>query len=111
MLAALQTTASGDRRDIAGGNVRPLATYRLANGTLCRDFVVALAAGSVEGLACRGKEWRIVAAVGASGGEGYVPASGENLIDGYLQSLDAGEPVSAADEARLLSARSAPAIP
>jgi hypothetical protein len=111
VLAALQITASGDRRDIAGGNVRPLATYRLANGTLCRDFVVALAAGSVEGLACRGKEWRIVAAVGASGGEGYVPASGENLIDGYLRSLDAGEPVSAADEARLLSARAAPAIP
>ncbi|MDF2618439.1 MAG: hypothetical protein K0S00_1098 [Xanthobacteraceae bacterium] len=106
VLAALQTTASGDRADIAGGNVRPLATYRLANGTLCRDFVVALAAASVEGLACRGKEWRIVAAVGASGGEGYVPASGENLIDGYLKSLDAGEPVSAADEARLLSDRS-----
>lgn len=35
--------------------------------------------------------------------DGYTPASGENLIDSYLQQINAGEPLPE-DEGRLFSA-------
>jgi hypothetical protein len=102
--AVLHKLPSGDRQRIAGGVLNPLATYQLADGTLCRDYELADGQTRAEALACRHKNgWRTVAAVAAPVIDGYTPASRESLIDSYLQQIKAGEPLSPEDEGRLFS--------
>jgi hypothetical protein len=102
--AVLQMAASGESRSISGGTLDLIATYRLASGTLCRDYVLALGRARAEAVACRldGK-WRTMAAITKPPNDGYTPASGEGVLDGYLQEIKAGEPLSPEDEGRLLS--------
>jgi hypothetical protein len=105
IIAALNSTASGRHESIDGGTVRPLATYRLSSGKICRDFVVSAANSTVEAVACREDDtWRPLAAVESLESNDYVPASGENLIDQYLDRLKPGEPLSTAAEEKALTA-------
>ena len=102
--AALTSAASGTTQSIPGGNMRPIGTYRLPGGTICRDFVVTFDQESVEGVACQqGRVWRTMAAVSSGVVGEYVPSTGENLVDGYLSAVRAGEPISPDEEAKVLN--------
>ncbi len=102
--AVLHKAASGERRSVAGGVLDPVATYRLEDGTLCRDYVLVAGQTKAEALACRHEgAWRTMAAITKPSFDGYVPASGETVIDAYLQEIKAGEPLSSEDEGRLLA--------
>jgi hypothetical protein len=102
--AALHKVASGERRSVAGGVLDPVATYRLEDGTLCRDYVLVAGQTKAEALACRHEgAWRTMAAITKPSSDAYVPASGETVIDAYLQEIKAGEPLSSEDEGRLLA--------
>ena len=56
-------------------------------------------------VACRsGDEWRVSFAVVAPGDAGgYAPASSAEALDAYLSAIEAGEPLSAEDEAEALA--------
>ena len=102
--AALHKLASGERRPIAGGVLDPVATYRLEDGTLCRDYVLVADQTRAEALACRYEgTWRTMAAIAKPSSNAYVPASGETVIDSYLQQIKAGDPLTPEDEERQLA--------
>lgn len=102
--AALHMAASGEQRSVAGGVMNLVATYRLEGGTLCRNYVLVASETTAEALACRHEgKWRTRAAITVPSPDGYVPASGETVIDSYLQEIRAGEPLSSEEEGRLLA--------
>lgn len=104
--ALLQNAVSGERHALRGATFNPLATYRLENGTLCRDYLLDAGPTAAEAIACRFKDgWHTVAAISKPATDGYTPASGEGVIDSYLQEIKAGDPLSEADERRLLSGK------
>lgn len=85
------------------GEFRSIASYRLADGRICREFDVAGDAG-MTGLACRGASgWRLeVAAATASPQAGYAPVAGPSAaIDGVMDQLGANA-LTSAEEADLI---------
>lgn len=106
VFGALTSTPSGERHDIGGGVVRPIATYRLKDGGICRDYVLTAMGTRAEGLACsHDGNWRAVVALGAPDENSYAPAGGEDLIDSFLQNANAGDPLSEDEEKSALSHR------
>ncbi len=103
---ALDTLPSGERLAIAGGEVAAIASFRDADGQLCREFEVDRTGGdTVVSVACRtpaGWEPRLaIVAPGAEDG-GYAPASSLETLDAYLGAIGAGPPLSPEDEASAL---------
>jgi anti-sigma factor RsiW len=105
--AALETTASGERRSAGGLSVRPLASHRVAGG-VCRDFLLEPAAGAttapVLGVACRdGAGWVLRASVTLQGGDALRTASADHpVIAAVLEGLGAAPPLDPDSEAALL---------
>lgn len=104
---ALATVAAGEERQLSGSDqrFRAIATFRDNAWALCREFELDSADRStVVSVACRtGTEWRVTFAVVAPGGSGgYAPASSTETLDAYLAAIDAGAPLEAAEEARVL---------
>ncbi|PTQ74602.1 anti-sigma factor family protein [Celeribacter persicus] len=104
--ATLNDLPSGAERHVAGGVVRAIASFRDADGTLCREFEFDGSARAHIAVACHSDDtwvlrFAVIADV-ASGG--YAPASSHDALDAYLVSIDAGPPLSAESEADSLSA-------
>ncbi len=109
---ALFTVPSGTAGDLPGGaRLAPVTSFRLPDGTLCREVEIAGPAAAATAVACRaGDGWRVHLALsggsGAAGEEGaFRPASGLGAIDAYLAEAGAGPPLSPEEEASALAAR------
>lgn len=111
LAAALETAPSG----VAQGGVRPLASFPVAGGGVCREFETAAsgAAPAAFGLACREPGgWRVLAAVAATigdaapAGDGFAPASGAavDAIGPLLDALGADAALDAATERAAIEA-------
>jgi anti-sigma factor RsiW len=105
---ALATVESGKEIRLAGisDRFRVIATFRNSAQDVCREFEVDSADRStVVSVACRsGDEWRVSFAVVALGdAQGYAPASSTEALDAYLAAIEAGESLSAEDEATALA--------
>jgi hypothetical protein len=105
--AALETTASGERRSAGGLSVQPLASHRVGGG-VCRDFLLEPAAGGatgpVLGVACRdGAGWVLRASVTLQGGDALRTASADHpVIAAVLEGLGAAPPLDPDSEAALI---------
>jgi anti-sigma factor RsiW len=104
---ALATAPSGEEIALApGGRFRAIATFRDDAQNICREFEVDAADSStVVSVACHADgAWRVdfVVAAPADAG-GYAPASSTEALDAYLGTIEAGEPLSAEDEAQALA--------
>lgn len=99
---ALTELASGDRRSLASGEVAIIASFRDADGRVCREFEYDAATGnSIVSVVCHGVDgWhpRLVIATGPQDSSGYAPASSLDTLDAYLSAIGAGAPLSAAEE-------------
>jgi hypothetical protein len=99
----LSESASGQDRDLSFGRIRVVSTFRVANGSLCREFNLHTSSGSSDAVACHANGWMITFAVAsASPKDAYVPSDGADLMASYLQSSGAGEPLLNAAEMQAL---------
>jgi hypothetical protein len=105
---ALATVASGQRLKLPSGNVfSAIASFRTADGALCREFEYDQPTGSAYvGVACdQSGTWDLRFAVaGFAGDGGYAPASSLDTLDAYLEATGAGQPMTTEDEAAALAA-------
>jgi anti-sigma factor RsiW len=104
---ALGSVAAGEEVTLAAGDrFRAIATFRDDADNVCREFELDSAGRStVVAVACNtAGEWRISFAVSAPGDAGgYAPASSTEALDAYLSAIEAGEPLSAEEEAAALA--------
>jgi anti-sigma factor RsiW len=101
---ALSTAASGQDVELPTGRLRVISSYRLANGSLCREFKLQGAAGAANAIACRRGEWNVdFAAAKPAGSADYIPSDGADPVSAYLQSVNAGDPLVGAAEAQALT--------
>ncbi|MFC4173747.1 anti-sigma factor family protein [Microvirga sp. GCM10011540] len=107
---ALSRTPSGQEAEVAAGRVRIISTYRLADGSVCREFRLHSTLGTADALACRGAGWTVNFALAGPGTDsGYQPSGATDLIDAHLQNLGAGEPLL--DSAEVQALEGAPRPP
>ncbi|WP_332695033.1 anti-sigma factor family protein [Bosea sp. (in: a-proteobacteria)] len=105
--AALDTVASGGAVALPGGALRIIASHKLADGRLCREYAVSGAGQGTSGwngVDCRdGQGWRteFVAATQPEA-PGYKPASGGALAEAFLLERGAEGPLDPAAEQGLL---------
>ena len=118
---ALGTLPSGGEAALGLGQLRVVATYRTAGGSLCREFKVAGRSGDAEAVACRANDarpvdsWTLAFAqtdpfpqaggapkAPAEKAPSYAPADGNSLVDTYLQGVGAGDPLDASAEQKAL---------
>ncbi|TCO73322.1 hypothetical protein [Rhodovulum euryhalinum] len=104
---ALSGLPSGARAAVADGEVAIIASFRNADGELCREFELdAAERATVVSVACReaaGWQTRFAVVAGAVD-TGYAPASSLETLDSYLAAIGAGAPLAPLDEAAALSA-------
>lgn len=105
---ALSGTAAGERIGLASGSAfAAIATFRNADGELCREFEYDQPAGSTYvAVACdQSGTWDLRMAVASPPDDGgYAPASSLDTLEAYLNATGAGQPLSADDEAAALAA-------
>lgn len=106
--ALLATQPSGPAAEVSVGGqsarLSVLGSYEVVDG-LCRMFRLDYAEDAVRGIACdHGSGFGVEMAVADTAGSGFSPASerATSMADAYLDSIEAGAPLDAADEARLL---------
>lgn len=102
--AALSQTAGGGEATLPGGKLRVVASYKLGDGRLCREYTLARAAEpGWDAVACRnGGNWRTeFLAAKAPPAPGYAPASGDAGAEAFLNGRGA-ETLSPEEESRLL---------
>jgi anti-sigma factor RsiW len=108
LLEAIRSVPSGEERRLdGGGRFRAIATYRDADGTLCREFEVdGRDTATVVAVACHGGgAWDVPFTVAAGQADGgYAPASSLEALDAYLAAVGAGPPLEPAAEREALSA-------
>jgi hypothetical protein len=101
---ALSTVASGQDVELPTGRLRVISSYRLANGSLCREFKFQASSGAADAIACRRGEWTVdFAAAKPVGSADYTPSDGADPVSAYLQSVNAGDPLVDAAEAQALA--------
>lgn len=104
-LAALNRLPSGESQVLDdGGALTMIASFKAAQGALCREFETARDTRIRIVLACREDgEWHErFATTTERVQEGYQPASGENSIDAALERIGAGAPLTPEQEAAAL---------
>ena len=100
----LSRLESGRDVELPLGRFRVISTYRLANGTLCREFELNSPSRATDAVACRENEWNVTFAVSnPAKGPDYTPSSGGDLMDSFLQNLGAGKPLEEKAEAKALA--------
>lgn len=84
-----------------------VSSFRDGAGALCREYEERAEGQARVSIACRpdGGDWQLRLAVAAGSTEGYEPASSLDVIDAWVVSEGAGEPLSPEDEAAALSGR------
>jgi hypothetical protein len=100
----LNRSASGKDVELPFGRLRVISTYRLANGSLCREFRLQSSTETAEAVACRNGEWNatFVLASAVNNAE-YTPSGGGDPMVAYLQSIGAGQPLVDEAETRALA--------
>jgi hypothetical protein len=103
LTGVLDALPSGEERTLPDGRrVELVATFRAADGVLCREFNLHAAGGLTRAVACRGEQWQATFAVAASAAAGYTPAAGPAAaLDAYVESVG-GTPLGPAEEAEAL---------
>lgn len=102
--SVLSGSRSGQEQDLPFGRMRVISTFRMANGSLCREFKLQAPSGTSDAVACRNGGWTLTFAVASAPTNGaYVPSGGEGLVENYLQATGAGEPLLDAAEIKALS--------
>ncbi|MBB3017387.1 hypothetical protein FHR70_000427 [Microvirga lupini] len=104
VLQELSRLESGRDAELPFGRLRVISTYRLPDNSLCREFRLQSTSTSTDAVACRTDGWRVTFALSdpAKGAE-YVPSSGGDLLESYLDNLGAGNPLEGEAEAKALS--------
>lgn len=113
LFAVLEARASAALVKLSATDVvRPVLTFKDAQGRVCRTFEVAARSAMAIGVACRGAQaWRLElllpAADRPSDGEPYVEATGYDTtaMDAVMARLGAGAPLSASEEQAALETR------
>jgi anti-sigma factor RsiW len=101
---ALGRLPGGTRVPLSEGQLAIAASYRLADGTLCRAFSVEQPEAGIEALACRERHrWTVMLASRAQADGGYAPASSAGPVESFLEQLGAGAALDPADEAKALA--------
>lgn len=105
---ALEQSPSAEEHTVRGGSVRPVATFRIAGGALCREFVAIINSNAARAVACRGdRQWtvKIAAEDDSAAGGGYQPASGPaGAISAYVDEAIAGDALGVDEESALIKA-------
>lgn len=102
---ALDKTPSAEAFSTKRATVRPVATFRIADGGLCREFL-ASGASNVRAVACRNdRQWTVkIAAEETAPGGDYRPASGPaSAINAFVDSAIVGDPLGAENERALIA--------
>jgi hypothetical protein len=100
----LSRLETGREVEMGIGRFRVVSTYRLADGSLCREFRLRSASSTANAVACRADEWTVTFALTEpAGGAEYMPSSGGDLMEIYLQHLGAGEPLDRESELKALA--------
>lgn len=105
-VSALDTLPSGQAAILGdGADLTMIASYRIADGTLCREYETVRDAAVSIGVACRANgAWQRRFASDTSLADGYVPASGDiAALDDWLAQTGAGDPLTPEDEAAALA--------
>lgn len=96
---ALSEIPSGQDHALSVGRMRVISTFRMPDGSLCREFRLQAPTGDSNAVACRDRDWVITFAVTSAEAKGsYVPSGGADLTTSYLQNAGAGEPILGSDE-------------
>jgi hypothetical protein len=105
----LSRLPTGEAETIGDVRVHAVGTYRLQDGTVCRDIAMAGKGEAGEAVACRGAgsgPWTVrVAIVDPAKPDTYAPAGGKDLVDTFLERAGAGSPVMGEAERALLSGK------
>lgn len=100
----LNSSASGKDVELPFGRMRVISTYRLANGSLCREFQLRSLTEAAEAVACRNSHWNATFALASPISDaGYTPSGGGDPMAAYLQGIGAGQPLVDEAEARALA--------
>ncbi|TRA97938.1 MULTISPECIES: anti-sigma factor [Rhizobium/Agrobacterium group] len=103
--AALDHQPSGG--DVAVGQsevLRIVSSFVDGRGVFCREYELKRQEENTLAVACRSDgAWVTRLALSSPRADGYVPASSQETIDTYLMSIEAGGPLSATEEQRMLS--------
>ncbi|MFN4206284.1 MAG: anti-sigma factor family protein [Agrobacterium albertimagni] len=98
---ALETLPSGGDRDLpaTGESLHMIASFRDAEGHLCREYERKTADAMTTAVACHGPAgWQTRFALTNPVAEGYVPASTTDTLDAFLSGIGAGVPLSPEEE-------------
>lgn len=110
LYAALERTPSGEQASMDGDVIKPILTFRAADGRFCREVEFDHGAAASVGIACRGEEsWRMVVLAetqGAPDPNGYATVSDDAAaaIENAFEHLGSSEPLSPETERALISA-------
>jgi hypothetical protein len=103
---ALTTLASGESESFGETGVVMIASFRNANGMLCREFEVSTSTVNKSVvIACNsGKQWQTVLQVALPyDNNSFMPAGGHKSVEAYLQAAGMTEPLSIEEEKLTLS--------
>jgi hypothetical protein len=106
--AVLDQAASGAEASLNGDRMKLVATFRLSDSTLCREFEFASKQdGAVVAVACKQDEtWNTRFAVVSNPVDtGYAPASSHEAVEAYLSAVGAGASLTDEEEAAALNAK------
>jgi len=105
--AALDGQASGSDVALGGSDtLHIIASFVDGHGDLCREYELRRQQENTATVACRMQgKWVTRLALSSPQTEGYVPASSQEMIDAYLTSIEAGEPLAANAEKDALAGK------
>jgi anti-sigma factor RsiW len=107
-ITALSSVPSGERTEVVGGQFVAIASFRTADGEVCREFEFdAPDRSTLVSVACRdGAAWdlRLVVVAPSADASGYAPASSLETLFAYLTAIGAGAPLTAEEEAAAIEA-------
>lgn len=97
---ALETLPSGGDRALSKAeSLHMIASFRDAEGHLCREYERKAADAVTTEVACHGPAgWQTRFALTNPVAEGYVPASTTDTLDAFLSGIGAGAPLSPQEE-------------
>jgi hypothetical protein len=97
---ALETLPSGGDRALSEAeSLHMIASFRDAEGHLCREYERKAADAVTTAVACHGPAgWQTRFALTNPVAEGYVPASTTDSLDAFLSGIGAGAPLSPQEE-------------
>lgn len=105
---ALDRTPGAEWTEIGKARVSPVATFRIAGGAPCREFIATEERRAVRAVACRDdRQWTIkIAAEEAAPGAGYQPASAAGAaIGAFIDGAIEGDALGPDDERALIAAK------